>query len=177
MNSSVYIDFDSPQPNKTCDPNEPLEVDPFNFDGFFDEDSETEAEVTATCESNGRKRSTGHIVLHFSVKKMLSLSCSDDRSCILSQLRSLRPAALAIFNAIKSNTVQVTVATRDERQSFLVNSEAKWKRIAQGCGKGSEFVNNQCGELNNIISSTHCNSLLSVIIIFRMSMSVQLISV
>ena len=134
-NSSVFIDFDSPQPNKTCDPNEPLEVDDLDFNSFFGDDSEAEADVTATCESNGRKRSTGHIVLHFSVKKMLTPTCSNARSCVASSLRSLRPAALAVFNAVKSNTVQVTVATRDERQSFFVNSEAKWKRIAQGCEK------------------------------------------
>ena len=125
-----------------------MKVDPLDFDSFFKDDSGTEGDVTATCESKGRKRSTGHIVLHFSVKKTLSHSCSDSRSCVVSQLRSLRPAALAVFNAVKSKSVQVTVTARDEKQSFIVNPEAKWKRIAQGCGKGSKFVKNRCGELN-----------------------------
>ena len=154
MNSSIFIGFESAQPNITCDPNEPFEVDPLDFNSFFGEDSETEAEVTATCESTGRKRSTGHIVLNFSVKKMLSPTCSDSRSCVVSSLRSLRPAALGIFNAVKLGSVQVTVTSLEERRTFFVNSEAKWKRIAQGCEKGSEFVNNRCGELKQIIQCT-----------------------
>ena len=133
-----------------------MKVDHVDFGSFFAEDSETEANVTATCDSTEMKRSTGHIVLHFSVTKMLSPTCSDARSCVVSSLRSLRPAALAVFNAVKSNTVQVTVNTHDVKQSFIVNSEAKWKRIAQGCGIGSEFVNNRCGELKQFIPCAHC---------------------
>ena len=151
MNSSIFIDFESEQQNITCDPNEPFEVDPEDFESFLGGDTEAEVEVTATCDSTGRKRSTGHIVLYFSIKKMLSPTCSDARSCVVSSLRNLRPAALAIFNAVKSGEVQVTVTSLDERQTFFVNPEAKWKRIAQGCGKGSEFVNNRCGELKQII--------------------------
>ena len=150
-NSSVTIDLDSDQPNVTCDPSKPYEVDP---EVFFGDDSETEADVTATCKSTGRKRSIGHIVLHFSVTKMLSPTCSDARTCVVSSLRSLRPAALAVFNAVKSGKVQVTVTSLDKRQTFFVNPEAKWKRIGQSCGKGSEFVNNRCGELKQIIQST-----------------------
>ena len=153
-NSSVYIDLESDQPNVTCDPNKPFEVDPKDIESFFGSDSEAEVDATATCKSTGKKRSTGHIVLHFSIKKMLSPNCSDSRSCVVSSLRSLRPEALAVFNAVKSGEVQVTVTSLDERQTFFVNPEAKWKRIAQGCEKGSEFVNNRCGELKQIIQST-----------------------
>ena len=147
MNSSVHIDMDSPQPNKTCDPNSQLKLTITEFLGIG-----TQPNSTATCKSTGRKRSTGHIVLHFSFKKMLSPTCSDSRSCVLSQLLSLRPAALGVYNAIKSGAVQVTVTAHEERQSFFVNSEVKWKRIAQGCEKGSQFVNNRCGELKHFIS-------------------------
>ena len=143
-----------------------MTIDPFDFENYGT-DTETQSNLTATCKSTGRKRSTGHIVLNFSVKKTLSPVCSDARSCVLSQLLSLRPPALAVFNAIKSGAVQVTVTAQEERQSFFVNSEAKWKRIAQGCEKGSEFVNNRCGEMKQCIPHTHCNcpSLLYVIIL------------
>ena len=109
-NSSAIITLTTPQPNTTCAPGEPIEIDVTDLKIFFN-DFEAELEVTADCESNGRKRSTGHIVLHFSIRKSLSPSCSEDRSCVVASLRALRPAALRIFNAVKSSAVQATVTT------------------------------------------------------------------
>ena len=145
-NSSAIITLKNKQPNTTCVPGEAVEIDVKNSESFFN-DEEAEMEVTGGCESNGRKRSTGHIVLHFSVRKSLSPSCSEDRSCVVTSLRALRPAALRIYNAVKSSAVQVTVTTVNETNTFFVNPEAKWTRIAQGCGKGEMFDDSRCGEL------------------------------
>ena len=142
-NSYAIAQFSVDQSNETCNPDEQIGLDPNIFANI---DNETEAQVYATCEGNGRKRSTGHIVLHFSFRKSLSPSCGKARSCVVSSLYSIRPAALAMFNAVKLGAVQVNMTTNNKSRTILVESEAKWTLIAQGCGDGEMFDHSQCGE-------------------------------
>ena len=167
--TSATIGIDSPQTDKSCDPNAPVVIDALDFSSFFgDDDSTSDTSITATCENDGGKRSTGHIVLHFTVHKSISSSCSAVRLCVLSSLRSLRPAALAVINTIKSGSLQITITTLNDSQSFNVSPIAEVKRIEQACLEGSKFVNNQCGEIlyfsrMSTINLMHCNIIIMLL--------------
>ena len=144
--TGLYVDGQSPM-NASCD-DEIVDDDAmisFDFDDF-DIMEDTSLDVTLECDTEGRKRAIGKLILKFTFHRDIPQNCNT-RSCINSVFQQMRTPILNVRNAVLKGGVTVNVTTQTGTRTLEVEPAMELGRAVRGCAlPGSYIRDNECSK-------------------------------
>ena len=144
--TGLYLSAQSPL-NASCD-NEIIGDDEMLSLGFDDFDimEDTSLDVTLECDTEGRKRAIGQLILKFTFHRDIPQYCNT-RSCINSVFQQMRTPILNVRNAVLKGGVTVNVTTQTGTRTLEVEPAMELGRAVRGCAlPGSYIRDNECSK-------------------------------